>query len=63
MTNYTASDLVDFALTQKPVDFEDAFSSLIADKLTAAVDMKKIEVAQSIFPQAEENYEEETRNG
>ena len=63
MTNYTASDLVNFALTQKPVDFEDAFSSLIADKLTAAVDMKKIEVAQSIFPQAEENYEEETRNG
>lgn len=63
MTNYTASDLLDFAMTQKPLEFEDAFSSIIADKLTAAVDMKKIEVAQSIFPQAEENYEEDTDNG
>jgi len=59
MENYSASDLVDFALTQKPVDFEDAFNSVIASKLTAAVDMKKIEVAQSIFPS--NDYEEDDR--
>jgi len=59
MENYSASDLVDFALTQKPVEFEDAFNSLIADKLTAAVDMKKIEVAQSIFPSHEPEYDYE----
>jgi len=57
MENYAASDLVDFALTQKPIEFEDAFSALIANKLTAAVDMKKIEVAQSIFPSSGPDYE------
>jgi hypothetical protein len=59
MENYSASDLVDFALTQKPVEFEDAFNSVIANKLTAAVDMKKVEVAQSIFPS--NDYEEDDR--
>ncbi|CAB4182198.1 hypothetical protein UFOVP1071_176 [uncultured Caudovirales phage] len=59
MENYSASDLVDFALTQKPVEFEDAFNSIIANKLTAAVDMKKVEVAQSIFPS--NDYEEDDR--
>ena len=61
MENYAASDLVDFALTQKPVEFENAFNALIADKLTAAVDMKKIEVAQSIFPSSEPDYEEDNQ--
>jgi hypothetical protein len=59
MENYSASDLVDFALTQKPVEFEDTFNSVIANKLTAAVDMKKVEVAQSIFPS--NDYEEDDR--
>lgn len=61
MDNYTTTDLIDFALTQKPLEFENAFNSLIADKLTAAVDMKKIEVAQSIFPSGESDYEEDNQ--
>jgi len=61
MDNYTTTDLIDYALTQKPLEFEAAFNSLIADKLTAAVDMKKIEVAQSIFPVGESDYEEDNQ--
>lgn len=58
MENFTAADLIDLAMEQKPIEFGDAFNSLIADKLTAAVDMKKIEVAQSIFS-ADSDYEED----
>lgn len=59
--DYTTTDLIDYALTQKPVEFEQAFHSLIADKLTAAVDMKKIEVAQSIYSggESEDNNEDD----
>jgi len=61
MDNYTSTDLIDYALNQKPMEFQAAFNSLIADKLTAAVDMKKIEVAQSIFPSGGSDYEEDNQ--
>lgn len=46
---YSVQDLISTAFDQKPVDFENAFSSLIVDRLAAAVETRKIEVAQSMF--------------
>lgn len=46
---YEVADLIASALEQKPVDFETAFSSLMQEKLRAAVEAKKLDVAQTMF--------------
>lgn len=51
---YTMNDLVRFSAEQKPLDFRQAFDELISDKLQAAVDNKKLEIAQSMFSAPEE---------
>ena len=48
-TKYTLNDLVKFSAEQKPLDFRQAFDDLISDKLQAAVDNRKLEIAQSMF--------------
>jgi len=48
-TQYTVQDLIAYSYDQKPVEFENAFSSLMIDRIAAAVDNKKIEVAQAMF--------------
>lgn len=61
-TTYTTVDAVNFALTGKPVEFEAAIKSLLADRLPAAVEAKREEVAKITFPGAvtDEPAEEET---
>ncbi len=46
---YSIQDLVKFSYEQKPVDFEQAFNSLLSNKIADAVDVKKLEVAQNMF--------------
>lgn len=46
---YTVNDLISNALEQKPVEFENTFNSLVLDKLTAAVETRKQEIATSMF--------------
>jgi len=46
---YRVADLLNFSSQQKPIDFEQTFQSLIGDRLTYAIDQKKIEVAQHMF--------------
>lgn len=46
---HTLADLVRFSSEQKPLEFGSAFSSLIAPKVEAAINAKKIEVAQNMF--------------
>ena len=46
---YRISDLINFSSQQKPIDFEQAFNSLMTDRLATAIDSKKLEVAQSMF--------------
>jgi len=46
---YRISDLINFSSQQKPIDFENAFNSLMVDRLATAIDSKKLEVAQSMF--------------
>jgi len=53
---YNLEDLVTSSLEQRPIDFSDAFNSLITDKLQTAIQNKKIEVAQRIY--SDNNVEE-----
>ena len=58
---YTVTDLLNLAHDQKPIDFEDAFKSLMADKMMAAIDTKKVEIASSLYSAAEETDEAEEK--
>jgi hypothetical protein len=51
---YNLNDLVMFSAQQKPVDFSQTFDQLMVQKLQAAVENKKIEIAQSMFNSAPE---------
>lgn len=55
MTEYTTSDLVKFSLDQKPIEFENAFKSLLTDRIAMAVDDKKTEMAKTVFSGQEED--------
>ena len=46
---YNVNDLISSARDQKPTEFEDAFNSLIVDRLRSAVDTRKQEIATSMF--------------
>ncbi len=56
---YEMTDLVVAALEQKPTDFEAAFNDLIIDRISAAIEDKKIAVAQQMYGY---NSEEEIDN-
>lgn len=45
----TLADLIKFSSEQKPIEFGDAFNSLIASRVEAAIDSRKIEVAKGMF--------------
>jgi hypothetical protein len=55
---YEMSDLVIAAAQQKPLDFEAAFNDLILDRIHAAVNDKKIAVAQQMYGYVPNNEEE-----
>ena len=67
---YSLDDLVIATLEQKPTDFEAAFDNVITDRIRAAVEDKKIAIAQQMYgynaeePELdnseEEDYGEET---
>jgi hypothetical protein len=46
---YELEDLVSATVAAKPLDFEQAFNSLIVDRLQDAVHNKKIQIAQQIY--------------
>jgi len=56
---YNISDLIAATIDQKPSDFESIFNDMLIDKITSAVELKKIEVAQSMFNNTVEPQEEE----
>lgn len=58
MSDYMIRDLIKYSVEQKPVDFEQAFGSLISDKLQTAVDARKLEIAQNMFNSTENNLED-----
>lgn len=58
----SVQDLISLSYDQKPVEFQQAFDALIAGRITAAIDNKKIEVAQAMFSDqpASEDYESDS---
>ena len=48
-TEEAMDQLMTAAIEEKPVDFTNAFETLIKDKLTQAVEARKVELAQSLF--------------
>lgn len=57
---YSITDLITHSINKQPVEFENAFGSLIADRLASAVENKKVEIAQSMFnPQQEVEVEDQ----
>ena len=46
---YNTTDLVQTAVDQQPVEFKDIFQDIMLDKISAAVDDVKAQMAQSLF--------------
>ena len=60
MDNVTVQDLISLSYDQKPVDFQHAFNTLMSDKVATAINNAKVEVAQTMFKdQQEEEAEQE----
>jgi hypothetical protein len=50
----TTTDLIGLALDKNPVDFADMFNQLAMQKAAAALENKKIELAQAIYAAEDE---------
>ena len=59
-TEFKVNDLIALSYGQQPIDFEQAFDSLITDRLAQAVETRKTEIAQSMFkgPEPEDDEDE-----
>ena len=55
---YTLDDLVIATLEQKPTDFEAAFDNVITDRIRAAIEDKKVAIAQQMYGYEPDDYEE-----
>jgi hypothetical protein len=58
MDKYDIEGLISATLEQKPSDFSHIFNDLIIDRLSSAVENKKIEIAKSMFNGLEDSSEE-----
>jgi hypothetical protein len=60
---YGLDDLVISAIEQRPTDFEAAFNDLIVDRISNAIENKKIEFAQQMYGyEPEADYEEDAED-
>ena len=58
MTKYGIEDLIAAAAEQKPSEFGDIFNDLIVDRLSSAVENRRIEIARSMFNGSHDSPEE-----
>lgn len=62
MTEISArvADLINFSSNQKPLEFAAAFKEILQDKVAAAIDTRKMEIAGRMFnaPEAEDDVED-----
>lgn len=58
-SEYDTKSLIHYAIDQKPIDFEDAFTTLINDKLITAINNKKLEIASNLYANDENEEIEE----
>lgn len=55
----TTADLIGLAIDKNPVDFATTFDEIIKQKQEAALEAKKIEMAQSIYGEPEDDLDED----
>ena len=60
MSEYTVADMIGNVLEKQPDQFKSNFNDLMVDKITAALEIKKQEVAQNYFATSEEGSEDST---
>lgn len=53
------ADLIGFAIDKNPVDFASSFEQIVREKAVAAIENKKIELAQSLYGGEETDFEDE----
>lgn len=56
---YGLEDLVSATIEQRPSDFQNVFNSLVTDRIQDAIQDRKVEIAQSMYPANFETREEE----
>ena len=55
----STKDLINAIATGDAVDIENSFNAAMAEKISAAIEDKRMEVAQSLFATEQSNVEEE----
>jgi hypothetical protein len=56
---YRLADLINFSSSQKPIEFGDAFKSIITDRISSAIEAQKADIAKSIFNDGPEDDEDD----
>ena len=56
---YRLADLINFSSSQKPVEFADAFKSIITDRISSAIEAQKANIAKSIFNDGPEDEDDD----
>jgi hypothetical protein len=56
---YRLADLINFSSSQKPIEFGDAFKSIITDRISSAIEAQKTNIAKSIFNDGPEDDEDD----
>lgn len=59
---YRISDLINFSSNQKPVEFENAFKGILAQKVSSAIEDRKQQIASSLIsvPREDEEIDQES---
>ena len=57
MDKYNVDTLITTASENRPLDFQDALHSILADKINIAIANKKTEIAQNLYKKEEESEE------
>jgi len=60
MTDFTIDDMITNALEGKPEAFRNAFNDIMVSKIADAVELRKQEIAQSLYPDAEDQNDQES---
>lgn len=51
---YTVADLLQHSIEQQPLEFENTFNNMMLDRLNAAIETRKNEIAQTMFGQPDD---------
>lgn len=61
MAEYTIDDMIASAIEKKPDTFNDAFKDIMAQKVAAAVELKKQELSQTLFSDEAEEEDQDSQ--